>query len=230
MNALEQQIATFLAKKGITNPIGDHNFEKGNYNLNIEFKDGKNSIFDDTPRILKYPVRRIKEEYIKDGQLLSELTQLSGPVWGFSEGWKDRDRNRYEKNMLLVYPAGDYYVERNDVLNETKISAESVYNHDGKFKLVMVWAFKEDGRCVRRDLYFPDLINPEPDNYYLVNNKWDHHNELANERILDIDFSYDEKEVRAVMSKEGKPWYNLAFSRNELSLKEKVEQLLAEFS
>ena len=99
MNDLEQQIVVFLEKKGIIVPAegyGRYRFEKDNYVLSVDFDDGKGSIFDASTQVFKNPLRKIKEEYIKDGQLLSELTQLSGPVWGFCEGWMDRNRNSFE--------------------------------------------------------------------------------------------------------------------------------------
>jgi hypothetical protein len=82
MNTFEQQAATFLAKKGIHNPQGWHSFEKGNDGLSIDFNDGNGSIFDASTQVRKGPIRRFKEEYLRDGQLLSDLTQLSGPVDG----------------------------------------------------------------------------------------------------------------------------------------------------
>jgi len=230
MNALEQQIATFLAKKGISNPQGLHSFEKGNYALHVEFFDGGGSTCAASTQVRKSPIRRFKEEYIRDSQLLSDLTQLSGPIDGFAKGWKDRDRNRYEKNWLLLHSPFDHYVTLDDVLDETKICAETCYNSEGKFKVVQVWGFKEDGKVVRRDLYFPDLTQAEQNSKYCVNSGWCSSEESAQERFLDIDFSYDEKEVKAILSKNKKEWYQWTFPRQNLSISEKLEQLLAEFS
>ncbi|GEM_PF-4369462 len=231
MNALEQQAAAFLTGKGIANPQGRHSFEKENYTLSIDFYDGKGSMFDASTQVRKYPNRKFKEKYIKDGQLLSDLTQLSGPVYGFGEGWKDRDRNRYEESWLLLQSPFDHNITLHDVLDETKICAETRYTAEGKFKLIMIWAFKEDNRTVRRDFYFPDLINADQDNKYFVDKLgWCSDEESAQERFLDINFSYDEKKVKAILSKDKKEWYQWTFPRQNQSLKGKLEQLLAEFS
>jgi hypothetical protein len=146
------------------------------------------------------------------------------------EGWKDRDRNRYEQNWLLLHPPFHHYVTLYDVLDETKICAETCYNQDGKFMLVMIWAFKEDDRTVRRDFYFPDLIEAKHSKYFVNNFGWCSSEESAQERFLDIDFSYDETEVKAILSKNKKEWYQWAFPRQNLSISEKLEQLLMEFS